>query len=315
MLQQDERVSESTERRDEGLELLGRALPGLTVRLDPGDGSFSVRRASVQAGPMRVTELRLRGGAVATGAMPLGTITAGVVLSGRFEAEYARHRLDTGRPFLRPSEPATLRLRDAHLRFVEFDADRFRIAAERCADRDGRRLRLLRTRPVSDEGAEAWRWTAANLHETLIGSSAANPLVREELFELGVRMLLSSFGEAVAHAPATDVRTAPTAVRRAVAYLEEHAAGSVTVPEVAAAARVSPRSLQALFRRHLGVTPLAHLHAIRLDAARRDLLAGGASASTVHEIAARWGFGNSGRFARLYSERFGERPSETLRLS
>ncbi|MFD1721268.1 helix-turn-helix transcriptional regulator [Amnibacterium endophyticum] len=314
MLQQDERVVVATEHRDDALALLGRAMPGLTVRAEGGDEPLAVRWTAVRAGGMQLSELRVRGAASATGAPASGVVTAGVVLSGRYDAEYARHRLDTTRPFLQPAEPVALRLRDAHVRLVEFDADRFRAAAERAGDRGGRRLRLLRTRPVSDDAADAWRWTAASLHDALVVAASANPVLRDELFELGVRMLLGTFGEVVTQAAAADVRAAPAAVRRAVAFLEEHAAGTVTVPEVAAAARVSPRSLQALFRRHLGVTPLAHLHAIRLDAARRDLLAGGAAVGTVHEIAERWGFGNSGRFARLYAERFGERPSDTLRL-
>ncbi len=87
------------------------------------------------------------------------------------------------------------------------------------------------------------------------------------------------------------------------------------MPDVAAAARVSVRSLQTLFRRHLGVTPLEHLHAIRLEAARRELLSGEAPAGgrSVGDVAVRWGFANSGRFARVYAARFGERPSDTLR--
>jgi transcriptional regulator GlxA family with amidase domain len=87
----------------------------------------------------------------------------------------------------------------------------------------------------------------------------------------------------------------------------------VTEPDVAAAARISVRSLQSLFRRHLGVSPVEHLHAIRLESARRDLLAGTGEDATVRGVAERWGFGNSGRFARLYQARFGELPSDTLR--
>lgn len=311
----DERYTVSTHRREEATALLERSFPGLALRVEPCDAPFSLHHTVATAGPLRANELRLSGAATATGTIQPGVVAAGEVVSGRFEAMYARHRLDTTRPFLRPAEPASLRMRDVHLRLVGFDAERFRVAAERYTDGDGRRRRLLRTRPISDEAAVAWRWTAARIHETLRVGPLVNPIVRDELFDLGVRMLLACFGEAVAGGAASDVRTAPAAVRRAVAYLEEHAGGTVTVPEVAAAARVSPRSLQALFRRHLGMTPLAHLHGVRLDAARRDLLgAGGPAPVTVHEVAARWGFGNSGRFARLYTERFGERPSETLRL-
>ena len=311
----DERTSAATQRRDEAAALMAASFPGLTLRVDAGESPFSYRHTVSSAGPLRANELTLAGSATASGTMQAGSVSAGIVVSGRFDAEYARHRIDTSRPFLRPAEPAHLRMRDVHLRFVTFESDAFRVAAERYADREGRRKRLLRTRPISDEASVAWRWAADRIHDTLRDDPAANPIVRGELFDMGVRMLLACFGEAVSADAAVDVRSSPTAVRRAVAYLEEHANGAVSVPDVAAAARVSPRSLQSLFRRHLGVTPLAHLHAIRLEAARRDLLASGSEApATVHEVAARWGFGNSGRFARLYAERFGERPSETLRL-
>ena len=312
----DDRFSVATHRREEAPALLARSFPGLELRLEKSDAPFSLRHSSASAGSLNIAELQLSGGASAHGTIQGGAIAAGILLGGRFDAEYARHRIDTSRPFLRPAEPASLRMRDVHLRLIGFDSDRFRSVAERYTDGEGRRRRLLRTRPVSDDAAAAWRWTADRIHDTLREGPIVNPIVRDELFDLGVRMLLACFGEPVAVSAASDVRAAPTAVRRAVAYLEEHAGGAITVPDVAAAARVSPRSLQALFRRHLGVTPLAHLHAIRLDAARRDLLgAAGSAPSTVHEVASRWGFGNSGRFARLYADRFGERPSETLRLS
>ncbi len=312
----DDRFTVATQRREEAPALLARSFPGLELRLEKSDAPFAFRHSTATAGSLVVDELQVSGGASAHGATRFGLIAAGVLVSGRFDVEYARHRIDTSRPFLRPAEPASVRMRDVHLRMVGFEAERFRAAADRYTDGDGRRRRLLRTRPISDDAAAAWRWTADRIHDTLREGPVLNPIVRDELFDLGVRMLLACFGEPVAATAAADVRSAPTAVRRAVAYLEEHASGAITVPDVAAAARVSPRSLQALFRRHLGVTPLAHLHAIRLDAARRDLLgAAGSTPSTVHEVAARWGFGNSGRFARLYSERFGERPSETLRLS
>lgn len=313
MLQHDERVLLSADDRAAGLELLQRAFPGPSIAVDEGRTPFSVRFAASAPGPLRVSELRMRGTATMSGTTLPGSIVAGLLLAGRLDADYARHRLDTSRPFLRPGGAAEVRMTDVHLRLVQFDADRFRVESERFVGPDGRRLRLLRTRPVDEAAGEAWRWAAGWLHDALLGAVAPSALLQDELFALGTHVLLSAFGEPVGDAH--DPRTVPTAVRRAVAYLEEHAAGQVTVPEVAAAARVSPRSLQALFRRHLGVTPLAHLHAIRLDAARRDLLNGAVASATVHEVALRWGFGNSGRFARLYAERFGERPSETLRLS
>jgi AraC-like DNA-binding protein len=45
----------------------------------------------------------------------------------------------------------------------------------------------------------------------------------------------------------------------------------ITLNEIALAARLSPRGLQAAFSRHLDTTPLAYLHSVRMERAHRDL--------------------------------------------
>jgi len=101
-----------------------------------------------------------------------------------------------------------------------------------------------------------------------------------------------------------------SAVERALDYLQSHAAANVTLADVAAAAGVGARALTRGFERQLGISPMRYLQQCRLERAHADLLDGHAS---VTEIAYRWGFGNLGDFAARYRERFGERPSETLR--
>ncbi|MEH0554704.1 helix-turn-helix transcriptional regulator [Streptomyces sp. B21-101] len=104
-----------------------------------------------------------------------------------------------------------------------------------------------------------------------------------------------------------------SAVRRAMEYCEEHAAELVSVADMAAAARVSPRTLQDRFRTDLGTTPAAHLRRVRLDRAHQDLLriADGSASGTVTDVAARWGFTHLGRFAAYYREAYGQVPSRT----
>lgn len=110
----------------------------------------------------------------------------------------------------------------------------------------------------------------------------------------------------------TKDRARPAALRRAVAYIEENLDRPVTVAEMAAAARMSVRGLQAAFRRELGVSPLRFLRQRRLAAARADLLASD-EAGTVGLIARRWGFAHASRFAAEYHAAFGEYPATTLR--
>lgn len=105
----------------------------------------------------------------------------------------------------------------------------------------------------------------------------------------------------------------PRAVRRAMAYCEEHAGEPVSIADMAAAARVSPRTLQDRFRIDLGTTPAAHLRRVRLDRAHQDLLrvADGSASGTVAEVATRWGFTHLSRFAVYYREAYGQAPSHT----
>jgi AraC-like DNA-binding protein len=102
-----------------------------------------------------------------------------------------------------------------------------------------------------------------------------------------------------------------TRVRRskideAIEYVDRHVDAYLTAPDLAAAVGVSQRCLQSGFQDRLGISPTAYIRSVRLDRAHLELTAG---AGTVTRVAARWGFFHPGRFAQLYKERFGARPS------
>ena len=106
----------------------------------------------------------------------------------------------------------------------------------------------------------------------------------------------------------------PQPLRRALVFIDENAADPITLNEIAGAARLSPRGLQAAFRRHLKTTPLGYLRSIRLERAHRDLQgAEPGDGASVAALAAKWGFIHLGRFATEYRRRFGVYPSQTLR--
>ncbi|GGQ77040.1 AraC family transcriptional regulator [Couchioplanes azureus] len=109
-------------------------------------------------------------------------------------------------------------------------------------------------------------------------------------------------------------RVPPATVRRAVAYIDAHAADPVTAADIAAAAGVSVRALQAGFRRHLDTTPLGYQRRVRLERAHRDLQAADpTTGATVATVARRWGFTDMSRFAADYRTTYGQPPSRTLR--
>jgi transcriptional regulator GlxA family with amidase domain len=99
-------------------------------------------------------------------------------------------------------------------------------------------------------------------------------------------------------------------VRRAEELFRRKAREPLTLAKAAACAGCSMRALQLAFRSCRGLTPMAALRRIRLEAARAALADGPTS---IGAIAAAYRFTNPGRFARLFKEAFGQSPSELRR--
>ncbi|MFE2407486.1 AraC family transcriptional regulator [Kitasatospora sp. NPDC057904] len=179
---------------------------------------------------------------------------------------------------------------------------------------------ITRFDPVLDTGSgtvAAWLSTVQSFTRSAeSGLLDASPLARGHFEQLLVHGLLDAQPHRISPWSGPD-RAAPAgAVGRALAYCSDHAHEPISVADMAVAARVSVRSLRAGFRSRLGTTPLAHLRNVRLEAAHRDLLAmarGEATASTVTEVALRWGFTHLGRFAETYRKTYGRTPSAVLR--
>jgi AraC-like DNA-binding protein len=104
----------------------------------------------------------------------------------------------------------------------------------------------------------------------------------------------------------------PAYVRRAEDFMRANAAVPLRMEQVAAAAGCSVRTLGTVFRRFRDTTPLAALHAIRLDQVQVELKHA-AMDRTAAEVARRYGFTNPRRFTAAYRRRFGEAPAETAK--
>ncbi|GAA4592547.1 AraC-like DNA-binding protein [Actinoplanes octamycinicus] len=105
----------------------------------------------------------------------------------------------------------------------------------------------------------------------------------------------------------------PRAIRRVLDTINAEPDRPFTVADLAREARMSVRSLQEGFRRHVGCTPMAYLQEVRLTRAHETLRHADPATVTVAAVAHRWGFAHLGRFASAYRARFGASPSETLR--
>lgn len=182
---------------------------------------------------------------------------------------------------------------------------------------DHERLDVDFTRPITPAAGRHWSQTIRYVERVVSASPLLDsaPLARRELGWLVNSAVLACFPNSTLGAePASYVGDAPQSLRRALEFIDEHVGEAISLNEIAKAARLSPRGVQAAFRRHLDTTPLAHLRSVRMQRAHRDLqIAEPSEGTSVAAVAARWGFTHLGRFAIEYRRRFGINPSQTLR--
>jgi AraC-like DNA-binding protein len=105
----------------------------------------------------------------------------------------------------------------------------------------------------------------------------------------------------------------PPAVREAIELMRSRPEEPWTTAGLARSVSVSARSLQDGFARSIGVPPTRYLRDVRLDRVHAELRSTDPHTATVSQVAGSWGFMYLSRFAAAYREKFGERPSETLR--
>lgn len=92
-------------------------------------------------------------------------------------------------------------------------------------------------------------------------------------------------------------------------YIRRRLCAPLALADLAGAAGVSVRALNALCHQQYGVAPMDLLRNIRLDAVRERLLT--QPGANITDTAFEFGFGHLGRFSAYYRERFGELPKQT----
>ena len=105
---------------------------------------------------------------------------------------------------------------------------------------------------------------------------------------------------------------APRDVKRAIDFMQAQLGSPISVADIAEASGIAGRTLFKHFQDYRGVSPMRYLRNVRFEKAR-DALRRAQPEESVTEIALAWGFVHMGRFSVEYRQRFGERPSETLR--
>ena len=104
-------------------------------------------------------------------------------------------------------------------------------------------------------------------------------------------------------------------VRRVEQHVLDNLGIPQTVDDLCHVARTSRRTLEYAFKDYFGTSPKRFIKALRMNAARNDLVRGDSKSAQVVEIASGWGFQHMGQFSSDYRKMFGEKPSETLRRS
>jgi transcriptional regulator GlxA family with amidase domain len=94
------------------------------------------------------------------------------------------------------------------------------------------------------------------------------------------------------------------------AWIVAHLAEDLSVENLAAHMRLSPRQFSRRFAQAFGATPAQQIEALRLDAAREHL---SGSRATVEAIAVAVGFRSDDAFRRAFDRRFGLSPTEYRR--
>jgi len=97
-------------------------------------------------------------------------------------------------------------------------------------------------------------------------------------------------------------------------HVEERNDGRPRVADLATAANVTERTLRTAFHEYYGVGPASYLQLRTLHQVRRALRAADHDETTVAGVLIDRGIWEFGRFAGQYRRRFGELPSETLRM-
>jgi AraC family ethanolamine operon transcriptional activator len=102
-------------------------------------------------------------------------------------------------------------------------------------------------------------------------------------------------------------------VKQADEYMRAHLEASITLMSLCKALHISERPLNYGFQEVFGVSPMAYLKTLRLQAVRTQLQLADPATTAIAEIANRFGFQSLGHFSRDYKTMFGELPSETLK--
>ncbi len=219
-----------------------------------------------------------------------------------------------GQPVLfQPGQAFVTHVDHAYLRATVFDRAALAREASALFGADDADVRFASARPRSGASGRLW---ASMVEFATERDDPGYHLLHASVRSSLTRLLLEAFP--LVDPPAERRASAVSrwlGYRRAVDFIDDNASLPITLSDIATAAGLSQRQLDAAFRAHArdGLTPLGMLRRARLEAARHDLRTSDPEHAAVDEIARRWGFVSTVRFARDYRDAFRVGPYEERR--
>lgn len=267
---------------------------------------------AMQIGPLRVARIGW-GAEVSVDTEHPGGYAVNIPLSGRIESVSGGRDVLSGvgkASVFRPDTPAVITRWTADCEIVGVKVERDYLHRElgRVLGRPDRRL--PDQVDLSTAAGRNWMGLLRALVQDARGGDGLwqTPVVAEQLSgAITGAFVLAAMPDEEAVAPR------PRIVKRVLDRIDEDPSLAWTAGDMAEAAGVSVRRLQEGFREYLGMCPRDYLLDVRLSRIHDDLVAGDPSATSVTDVALRWGITHTGRFAAAYRRKYGSPPSETLR--
>lgn len=289
---------------------------------NPGNGPLSLVHTRVDVGLFAIDEVELSGD-VEMSIDPLHKVVGTWVIGGRVVGHSGgiagAATAGEVKMVAQPGLPHDAHTEDLHHTVVQMEPALVAgLAAGVPAGQAPMPARFSSFGAVDAPAARRWKATVSYLQDAVLAPDAlATALVLGQAGRLLAAVTLSTFPNAAITDPAPYDRTdhQPALLRRTIEYIEANVTEDISLAHIADAARVTPRAVQYMFRRHLDTTPMRYLRRARLHHAHQELLGGDPTRDTVTAIAAHWGFMNPGRFATLYRRTYGQSPHTTLRGS
>jgi AraC-like DNA-binding protein len=277
---------------------------------------FRFQAVHEQAGRSGVSRLRYSTSAdnnVAPDVILVVQPSAGAMMVRQGREEIA---VPPGAPVLLPAGQAVSVLwADTQAGCVCLDADDIERVAVETTGLDNLALRFTGLQPMLPGLDRRWNETVQAATRAVLRNrrTMAGPVLNGHLAQRLAEAILGTFPStrlASRRRVPPDYAT-PAVVRRAVDFIDANAERELTMSDIAAAAGLGPRGLQAAFLRHQDSTPTAYVRRVRLDRAHRELVdTDPADRDTVPAVAARWGFPRLSAFVTARQQVYGGPPGQ-----